>query len=101
MMMANNDNKIIKEIKTKFTKIYDIKYHSDSDNKEYLYISGQYLKESIFIGIYYDFRVIAFDIQNNYNEKFIIDIDDYENCNSSLLLFNISSEFKLIVSFVC
>ena len=99
MMMANNDNKIIKEIKTKFTKICDIKYHSDSNNKEYLYISGEYLKESTFFGNHYNFRVIVFDIQNNYKEKFIIDIDDYANCNSSLLLFNIFQKNYILISY--
>ena len=48
MMMANNDNKIIKEIKTKFTKIFDMKYYSDSDKKEYLYEAGEYLYKGNF-----------------------------------------------------
>ena len=86
-------------VKTKFTKICDIKYHSDSDNKEYLFISGEYLKESYFSGIYYNIRVISFDIQNNYNETFIIDINDYDNCNTSLLLFNIFQKNYILISY--
>ena len=37
MIMANSENKIIEEINTNFTEIYDIKYNYDIDKNEYLY----------------------------------------------------------------
>ena len=48
MMLANNENKIIKEINTNFTKIYDTKYYSKSDKEEYLYVSGKFFTKELF-----------------------------------------------------
>ena len=60
MILANMENKIIKEININSIQIQiiDIKYHS-YDKEEYLYITGLlYMKNII--------RIIAFDIRNNY-----------------------------------
>ena len=99
MMMANNENKIIKEINQNFTQIFDTKYYSKNDNEEYLFVSGEFLQESYFFLSRYYIRIIAFDIQNNYNEKIIIDINDYYICNSTLFLFNILSKNYILVSY--
>ena len=99
MMMANNDNTIIKKINTNFTKIYDIKYHSNSDKKEYLYISGEYLFKEGYFSNQYNLRVIAFDIQNDYNENIIIDINDYVNSKSILLLFDVLQKNYILISY--
>jgi len=91
MMLANMENKIINEININSILIYDIKYHS-YDKEEYLYITGLlYMKNII--------RIIAFDIRNNYNEKIIIDINDYIDCNNALLLFDIFKKNYILVSY--
>ncbi len=102
MKMANNENIIIQEIDTNFTEIYDIKYHSDKDKNEYLYVSGEYLyiKKSIFYSFkQYNIKVIAFDIKDDFNEKFFIDISDYIDCKSILLLFDIFKKNYILVSY--
>ena len=93
MILANMENKIIKEININSIQIQiiDIKYHS-YDKEEYLYITGLlYMKNII--------RIIAFDIRNNYNEKIIIDINDYIDCNNALLLFDIFKKNYILVSY--
>ena len=93
MILANMENKVIKEININSIQIQiiDIKYHS-YDKEEYLYITGLlYMKNII--------RIIAFDIRNNYNEKLIIDINDYTDCNNILLLFDIFKKNYILVSY--
>ena len=93
MILANMENKIIKEININSIQIQiiDIKYHS-YDKEEYLYITGLlYMKNII--------RIIAFDIRNNYYEKIIIDINDYTDYNKVLLLFDIFKKNYILVSY--
>ena len=90
ILMVNsekNNNKLIKELKGHKIYIISVRYFLNKNNlNEYLISSD------------YSYKVIIWDLTDNYNLKYIIKTGYTENIYSCLILFNINNQNIIITS---
>ena len=94
-IMRIKDNKIVKQLTNcGYNSNYRIiKYFKKSDREDYLLSSYKY---TYFFSNFC--QIIIFDIQNNFNKKYVLDENINEGILDALLLFNIIGKDYIVIS---